>query len=111
MLPNESIDQFNTRFTVIINEIYDIGKEYTKKDVALRILRALPKKRWRTKVTIIKDNKYLTKMTTQQLFSTLKAHEFDLDFGETSTHSPTKTVAFKIIKSDSNKRSECKKDT
>ncbi|KAL8546667.1 hypothetical protein ACS0TY_006406 [Phlomoides rotata] len=82
-----------------------------KKEVTLRILRALPQKKWRTKATIIKDTKDLTKITTQQLFSTLKAHEFDLnydeEFGEKSTPTPTKSVAFKATKSDSSKRSEC----
>ncbi|KAL8477052.1 hypothetical protein ACS0TY_029390 [Phlomoides rotata] len=52
-------------------------------------------------------------MTTQQLFSTLKAHEFDLDYdeevGETSNPTPTKVIAFKASKSESIKRTECKK--
>ncbi|KAL8473203.1 hypothetical protein ACS0TY_030144 [Phlomoides rotata] len=52
-------------FTALINEINDLGKEYTKKDVGLRILRALPKKGWRTKITVTKDIKDLSKMTTQ----------------------------------------------
>ncbi|KAL8459648.1 hypothetical protein ACS0TY_036947 [Phlomoides rotata] len=114
MLPNETIDQFDTRFTAIINDINDLGKEYTKKNVALRILRALSKKRWRTKATVIKDTKDLSKLTTLQLFSTLKTHEFDLDYdeevGKTSTQTPSKTVAFKASKSESIKMSECKKE-
>ncbi|KAL8556008.1 hypothetical protein ACS0TY_003717 [Phlomoides rotata] len=115
MLSKETINQFDSRFTIIINELNDLDNEFTKNEDALRILRALHQKKWRTKATIIKDTKDLTKMTTQQLFSTLKAHEFNLNYdeevGETSLPTPTKYVAFKATKSDSSKRSECKKET
>ncbi|KAL8480876.1 hypothetical protein ACS0TY_027412 [Phlomoides rotata] len=109
MLSNENIDQFDNRFTAIINEINDLGKEYTNKEVALKILRALPKK-WRTKATIIKDTKDLKMTSTRQLFSMLKAYEYDLNYddeaSESATLFPTKSVAFKVSKFE--KHSECK---
>ncbi|KAL8523746.1 hypothetical protein ACS0TY_013640 [Phlomoides rotata] len=40
MLPNENIDQLDSRFTTILNEINTLRKEYPK--VALNIIRALP---------------------------------------------------------------------
>ncbi|KAL8507584.1 hypothetical protein ACS0TY_018210 [Phlomoides rotata] len=115
---SSTASETNNRSNVIVDaeqsKLMNLDKEYTKKDVALRILRTLHKKGWRTKVTIIKDTKDLTKMTTQQLFSTLKVYEFDLDFdeevGEMSIKTPTKSIAFKVTKSDSVKRSEYKKE-
>ncbi|KAL8480301.1 hypothetical protein ACS0TY_027010 [Phlomoides rotata] len=106
MLPNETIDQLDPRFTTIINAINDLDKKYTKKEIVLGILRALPIKRWKTKVTIIKNTKDISKMTTQQLVSTLKTHEFDLNFdeevGETYTLAPSNFFAFKARKEESN---------
>ncbi|KAL8502783.1 hypothetical protein ACS0TY_021774 [Phlomoides rotata] len=53
-------------------------------------------------------------MSTQQLFSTLKAYEFDLNYdnerAEPSTPTSTKSVAFKASKSESSKRSECRSE-
>ncbi|KAL8499105.1 hypothetical protein ACS0TY_022176 [Phlomoides rotata] len=112
MSSNETIDQFDNKYTAIINEINDLGKEYTNKEIALKILRALPKK-WRTKRTIIKDTKNLSKLTPSQLFSMLKAYEFDLNYdddAEPTTPTTSKSVAFKASKSESSKRSECRSE-
>ncbi|KAL8502784.1 hypothetical protein ACS0TY_021775 [Phlomoides rotata] len=112
MSSNETIDQFDNRCTAIINEINDLGKEYTNKEIVLKILRALPKK-WRTKRTIIKDTKDLNKLTPSQLFSMLKAYEFDLSYddeAEPTTPTTSKSVAFKASKSESSKKSECRSE-
>ncbi|KAL8542807.1 hypothetical protein ACS0TY_003623 [Phlomoides rotata] len=44
MLIEETIDELDLRFTVIMNEINTLAKEYTKREMALKIIKALPEK-------------------------------------------------------------------
>ncbi|KAL8520284.1 hypothetical protein ACS0TY_010997 [Phlomoides rotata] len=44
MQPGETIAQLDIRFTNIMNAINSSEKEFTKRDVALKILRSLPEK-------------------------------------------------------------------
>ncbi|XP_019184864.1 PREDICTED: uncharacterized protein LOC109179841 [Ipomoea nil] len=43
MTPNETISQMEIRFTKLLGEISDLGKEPTIKEINLKILRGLPK--------------------------------------------------------------------
>lgn len=67
MKPNETISQLEQRFTTIMIEINSIEKEYTKKKVVLKVMRALPGK-WRAKRAIIKDTKDISNISARQLF-------------------------------------------
>ncbi|KAL8456973.1 hypothetical protein ACS0TY_034991 [Phlomoides rotata] len=78
MLPEETIDEPDSRFTVIMNEINTLGKEYTKRETALKIIRSLPEK-WDVFTAMFQNTKDLNEVSIQQLFSELKAFEFDLN--------------------------------
>ncbi|KAL8469754.1 hypothetical protein ACS0TY_032558 [Phlomoides rotata] len=61
-----------------MNEINILGKEYTKRETTLKIIRSLPEK-WDVFTVIFQNTKDLNEVSTQQLFSELKAFEFDLN--------------------------------
>ncbi|KAL8553374.1 hypothetical protein ACS0TY_001887 [Phlomoides rotata] len=61
-----------------MNEINSLRKEFTKKDVALKILRSLPE-RWDIFIVMFQNTKDLSSISSEQLFSELRAHEFDLN--------------------------------
>lgn len=42
MKPSETFDQLDARFIDTVNELASLGKEYTQKEMALKVLRALP---------------------------------------------------------------------
>ncbi|KAL8519604.1 hypothetical protein ACS0TY_010513 [Phlomoides rotata] len=108
MLPNETIDELDSRFTIIMNEINTLGKEYPKKEIDLQIIRALPEK-WDVFTVMFHNTKDLTQLTAQQLFSELKAFEFDLNRRKTVKPSKVKTeeapknVALKAKETDTSK--------
>ncbi|KAL8477326.1 hypothetical protein ACS0TY_029578 [Phlomoides rotata] len=78
MLKGETIAQLDSRFTNIMNEINSLGKEFTNRDVALKIIRSLPE-RWDIFIVMFQNTKDLSSISSEQLFSELRAHEFDLN--------------------------------
>jgi hypothetical protein len=58
MKAGETVDKLDGRFTEIINELTSLGKEYSNREMALKILRALPKE-WDMKVVAMSDAKDL----------------------------------------------------
>lgn len=74
---DESVDQLDMRLTNILNKASSLGKKYTEKEIANKVLKSLTS-RWRVKVTVIKDNKDLNTLNHLNLLDHLKAHEFDL---------------------------------
>ncbi|KAL8507224.1 hypothetical protein ACS0TY_017949 [Phlomoides rotata] len=90
MLPNETIDELDSRFTTIMNEINTLGKEYPRREIALKIIRALLEK-WNVFTVMFQNTKDLTQITVQQLFSELKAFEFDLNRRKSMKPSKIKT--------------------
>ncbi|GAB2297724.1 hypothetical protein Dimus_031811 [Dionaea muscipula] len=65
-----------SRFTTIHNELTMLNKVYTNKEMCMKILRALLVE-WSMKVTAMRETKNLTTTTIFQLFSDLKAYEFE----------------------------------
>ncbi|KAL8516669.1 hypothetical protein ACS0TY_015071 [Phlomoides rotata] len=61
-----------------MNKINTLGKEYPKRETGLKIIRALPEK-WDVFTIMFQNTKDLKEITAQQLFSELKAFEFDLN--------------------------------
>ena len=58
MKPGETLDQLDGRFTDIVNELTALGKEYTPREMALKVLRSLPKE-WDMKVVAMRESKDL----------------------------------------------------
>ncbi|KAL8507120.1 hypothetical protein ACS0TY_017856 [Phlomoides rotata] len=61
-----------------MNEINTLGKEYTKRETALKIIRYLPEK-WVVFTVMFQNTKDLNEVSAQQLFSELKGFEFDMN--------------------------------
>ena len=78
MKDGETLDQLDTRFTEIINELTNLGRAYTNPEMNHKILGALPNI-WYMKVTSMMDNKTYVPMSVQELFAELKAHEYELE--------------------------------
>ncbi|XP_031099872.1 uncharacterized protein LOC116004080 [Ipomoea triloba] len=65
------------RFIKISGEIVDLGKKIDQKEISLKILRGLPSS-WDMKVTAMRDHRDLKTLSTDKLFSDLKAYEFEM---------------------------------
>ncbi|XP_019184498.1 PREDICTED: uncharacterized protein LOC109179453 [Ipomoea nil] len=76
MLPNETIMDMELRFTRLMVDLTDLGKELTEKERNLKILRGLPKS-WEMKVIAMRDNRDMKTTSTAKIFSDLKAYEFE----------------------------------
>ncbi|XP_019173495.1 PREDICTED: uncharacterized protein LOC109169051 [Ipomoea nil] len=76
MLPNETIMDMELRFTRLMGDFTDLGKELTEKEKNLKILRGLPKS-WEMKVIAMRDNRDMKTTSTAKIFSDLKAYEFE----------------------------------
>ncbi|XP_031104947.1 uncharacterized protein LOC116009902 [Ipomoea triloba] len=75
--PKESITEMEARFIKLLMEINDLDeKKLTQKEINLKILRGLPKS-WEMKVVAMRDHRDLKTMSTTQIFSDLKAYEFE----------------------------------
>ncbi|KAL6578912.1 hypothetical protein OROMI_009128 [Orobanche minor] len=92
MKSGESIDQVDARFTEIINEINSLGKTYGNREMALKVLRSLNPE-WSIKAVAMRESKDLNKIKIQELFSDLKAYEFELP-SSSSTEPAEKGIAF-----------------
>ncbi|KAL6521415.1 hypothetical protein OROGR_017984 [Orobanche gracilis] len=92
MKAGESIDQIDSRFTKIVNEINSLGKTYDNREMALKVLRSLTPE-WSMKAVAMRESKDLNKIKIQELFSDLKAYEFELPSSSTTEHME-KGVAF-----------------
>ncbi|MDQ9475020.1 hypothetical protein RF074_05345, partial [Serratia marcescens] len=44
MLPGEKIAMFDKRFTAIVNELSNLGKNFENRELALKVMRSLPRK-------------------------------------------------------------------
>ncbi|XP_031108432.1 uncharacterized protein LOC116012902 [Ipomoea triloba] len=72
----ESVFEMEARFMKLLTEIDDLDKELTQKEINLKILRGLPKS-WKMKVIAMRDHRNLKTTSTTQIFSDLKAYEFE----------------------------------
>ncbi|KAL8536698.1 hypothetical protein ACS0TY_012042 [Phlomoides rotata] len=78
MKPGETLEKFDSRFTKILNEMESLDKHYSQREKNLKVLRALPTE-WDMKVVAMRESKDLSRITTFELFSDLKAFEFDIE--------------------------------
>ncbi|KAL6560481.1 hypothetical protein OROGR_004040 [Orobanche gracilis] len=83
MNAGESIDQVDSRFTEIVNEMNSLGKSYGNREMILKVLMSLTPD-WSMKVVAMRESTDLNKIKIQELFSDLKAYEFELPNSSTS---------------------------
>ncbi|XP_015955691.1 uncharacterized protein LOC107480087 [Arachis duranensis] len=74
MKEDESIDQMFERFSIIINNLDAMGRNYSKETLVRKILRSLTKK-WEVKSTAISERNDLIKITYDELRGKLLAYE------------------------------------
>ncbi|XP_019150173.1 PREDICTED: uncharacterized protein LOC109146979 [Ipomoea nil] len=91
MLPNETIMDMELRFTRLMGDLTDLGKELAEKERNLKILRGLPKS-WEMKVIAMRDSRDMKTMSTAKIFSDLKAYEFEHE-PKDAEESETRNVA------------------
>ena len=93
-----------SRFQTLITGLKLLDKGYTTADHVKKIVRSLPKK-WRPMVTTLKLSKDLNNINLEELASSLRSHEIELE--EDEPQKKIKSVALKSIserrKSDRNK--------
>ncbi|GKB53865.1 zf-CCHC domain-containing protein [Tanacetum coccineum] len=71
---DESIDNAFARCNTIITSLKALDEGYSRKNYVRKFLKALHPK-WRSKVTAIKESKYLTSLSLDELIENLKVHE------------------------------------
>ncbi|XP_025679169.1 uncharacterized protein [Arachis hypogaea] len=74
MKEDESIDQMFERFSIIINNLDAMGRNYSEETLVRKILRSLTKK-WEVKSTAISERNDLIKITFDELRGKLLAYE------------------------------------
>ncbi|KAL6581542.1 hypothetical protein OROMI_007465 [Orobanche minor] len=95
MNENESIEQYELRFTAILNELTSLDKTLEDVEVNKRIMSILSSK-WEMKALIMKDMRKDENLSTNELISELKAYEYEklkqkLKLGPTSWKRKRKT--------------------
>ncbi|KZV49998.1 hypothetical protein F511_39832 [Dorcoceras hygrometricum] len=58
MKDGETMTEFDERFSAVIIELNSLGKEYSNKELALKVMRALPKE-WDVKTMAMRESKDL----------------------------------------------------
>ncbi|KZV34514.1 hypothetical protein F511_21751 [Dorcoceras hygrometricum] len=98
MKDGETMTEFDERSSAIVIELNSLGKEYSNRELALKVMRALPKE-WDVKTMAMRESKDLNKMELHDLFANLKAYEFELETRSEapSTSQPTKALAATTI--------------
>ncbi|KZV24035.1 hypothetical protein F511_43588 [Dorcoceras hygrometricum] len=95
MKDGETMAEFVERFSAVVIELTSLGKEYSNRELALKVMRALPRE-WDVKTMTMRESKDLNKLELHDLFANLKAYEFELETRSEagpSTSQPTKALA------------------
>ncbi|KZV17316.1 hypothetical protein F511_03927 [Dorcoceras hygrometricum] len=94
MNDGETMIEFDERFSAVVIELNSLGKEYSNRELALKVMRALPRE-WDVKTMAMRESKDLNKLELHDLFANLKAYEFELETRSEapSTSQPTKALA------------------
>ncbi|KZV39771.1 hypothetical protein F511_08233 [Dorcoceras hygrometricum] len=95
MQEGETMTEFDERFSSVVTELTSLGKEYSNRELALKVMRALPRE-WDVKKMVMRESKDLNKLELHDLFANLKAYEFELETRSEagpSTSQPTKAFA------------------
>ncbi|KZV39395.1 hypothetical protein F511_42680 [Dorcoceras hygrometricum] len=95
MKDGETMTEFDERFSAVVIELTSLGKEYSNRELALKVMRSLPRE-WDVKAMAMRESKDLNKMELHDLFGNLNAYEFELETraeAAPSTSQPTKALA------------------
>ncbi|KZV58432.1 hypothetical protein F511_13432 [Dorcoceras hygrometricum] len=95
MKDGETMTEFDERFSAVVIELTSLGKEYSNRELALKVMRALPRE-WDVKTMAMRESKDLNKLKLHDFFANLKAYEFELETraeAAPSTSQPTKALA------------------
>ncbi|KZV50367.1 hypothetical protein F511_38299 [Dorcoceras hygrometricum] len=94
MRDGEAMTEFDERFSAVVIELTSLGKEYSNRELALKVMRVLPRE-WDVKTMSMRESKDLNKLELHDLFANLKAYEFELEtkYEAPSTSQPTKALA------------------
>ncbi|XP_073038269.1 uncharacterized protein [Primulina eburnea] len=79
----------------IVNELSALGKDFGNREIALKVMRGLPRE-WDVKTMAMRASRDLNKLEFHDLFSDLKAYEFELEVRigeEPLANPPTKALA------------------
>ncbi|KZV36305.1 hypothetical protein F511_21418 [Dorcoceras hygrometricum] len=93
MREGETMAEFDERFNTVVIELTSIGKEYSNRELALKVMRALPRE-WDVKTMAMRESKDLNKLELHDLFANLKAYEFEL---ETRSEAPSTSQLTKAL--------------
>ncbi|XP_073224798.1 uncharacterized protein [Cicer arietinum] len=77
MKTDESINDLQTRFTHIINNLHALGKVMDSEQQIGKVMRCLTRE-WQPKITVIAESKDIATMTIATLFGKLREHEMEL---------------------------------
>jgi len=77
MLEEEYFNEFYTKISYLRNSMINLGKKISAAKLIKKILRSLPK-RFRIKITTIKESKDLDNMRIEELVGSLQTYEFYL---------------------------------
>ncbi|XP_019184819.1 PREDICTED: uncharacterized protein LOC109179781 [Ipomoea nil] len=97
------------RFTRLMGDLADLGKELSEKEKNLKILRGLPKS-WEMKVIAMRDNRDMKTTSTAKIFSDLKAYEFEhepKDVEESETRNVALVASQQTTSSNRSKSNSC----
>ncbi|KZV23601.1 hypothetical protein F511_12736 [Dorcoceras hygrometricum] len=95
MREGETMAEFDERFSAVVIELTSLGKEYNNRELALKVMRALPRE-WDVKTMTMREYKDLNKLELHVLFAKLKAYDFELETrseARPSTSQPKKALA------------------
>lgn len=81
MEDNEIIENIFSRFQTLVIGLKVLDKEYYTADHVKKIIRSLPK-RWRHMVTVLKLSKNMNNTSLEELVSSLRGHEIELEEDE-----------------------------
>ncbi|CAI0399209.1 unnamed protein product [Linum tenue] len=94
MLPEESIHDMYSRFTILINKMKGLGRTFPVKDLNRKILRSLPKE-WLPKRTAIEEARNLSTLPINELIGSLLSHENVIKQVNLEDDKRKKSLAFK----------------
>ena len=70
MQANESITSWFDRYTIIVNQLNQLGRVIPEDEMVKRLLRSLPKS-WRSTVVAIREVKNLNKISLDEIYGSL----------------------------------------
>lgn len=92
-----------TRLTSLVDKLSSLKKVISTEKQVEKVLRVFPKSKWDVKVTTIKKEKDLTKMSLNELVGNLKTYEMSIDEVKRDKAAKKNSLALKEFDSDESK--------